>query len=62
MTRVKVIESMQRHGKSLANAKMGMARLSNLIDDDGNGNLKLLIPGVMEAETLMASSIKAVAS
>lgn len=62
MTRVQVIDSIQRHGKSMANAKTGMARLARVIDDDGNGNLKLLIPGIIEAETLHGLISSAIAS
>lgn len=48
-----LVASIQRHGHKLANAKMAVARLRNVIDDDGNGSLKLRMNGIREAEALL---------
>jgi hypothetical protein len=49
-----LIDGIKRHGSSEANAKMGISRLK-VVDLDGNGNLRFLRPGVLEAENLLAA-------
>ncbi|HSZ60830.1 MAG TPA: hypothetical protein VK828_03480 [Terriglobales bacterium] len=55
LSKQEVIDAAKRHGSSLANAKMGVSRLDKVVDDDGQGNLRLLTPGVSEAEQLLAT-------
>jgi len=54
MHRRDLIAAAKRHGNSEANAAVGISRLKSLVDDDGQGNLRLLIAGVREAEDLIA--------
>ena len=42
-----------RHGHTPHNAAVATSRLSGLVDDDGNGNLRLLIAGIAEARALI---------
>jgi DNA replication protein DnaC len=42
-----------RHGYKVTNAKMAVARLRDVVDDDGNGNVKLRMKGIREAEELL---------
>jgi len=46
----------RRHGYSKANASMALTRIQSLVDDDGSENLKLLQPGLIEAEQLLAAT------
>jgi hypothetical protein len=55
MSRKDLIAAAKRHGNSEANAAVGISRLKRIVDDDGEGNLKLLIEGVRQAEVLIAS-------
>jgi hypothetical protein len=54
-----LIESIMRNRKSVTrkNAQMAVARLADVVDDDGAGNLQLRSPGFREAEELLASSV-----
>lgn len=49
-----LIDGIRRHGSSEANARVGISRLRD-VDQDANGNLRLLRPGVLEAESLLAA-------
>lgn len=51
-----LIKAARRHGSSRANAKLGISRLKHVTDDDGAGNLKLLTPGILEAEHLISTA------
>ncbi len=53
-----LIQAARRHGIREANARMGVARLHMLVDDDGAGNFRLLISGLQQAEALIASKQK----
>jgi len=53
MSKTALIETAKRHGSSEANAKMGVSRVRRVADDDGRGNLRLLAPGIKEAEALI---------
>lgn len=55
MSRKEPIAAAKRHGNSEANAAVGLSRLNRLVDDDGDGNLRLLITGIQQAEKLIAS-------
>ena len=54
VSRRDLIDGIVRHGNSEANAKMGISRLK-VVDEDGVGDLRLLRPGVQEAENLLAA-------
>lgn len=54
MNKSELIETARRHGSSTANAKMGVSRLDRVVDDDGHGNLRILAPGIEEAEKLIS--------
>ncbi len=54
MSESELIQAARRHGSSRANATMGVSRLERVVDDDGDGNLRLLAPGIQEAEQLIA--------
>jgi hypothetical protein len=49
-----LVETAMRHGNKKANAEMGVSRLANLVDDDGDGNLRLRLSGVEAADKLIA--------
>jgi hypothetical protein len=55
MSREELIAAARRHGNSKANAAVGVSRLCRVVDDDGHGNLRLLISGIQQAESLIAS-------
>ena len=59
MSKKELIASAKRHGNSEPNAAVGISRLYKLVDDDGKGNLRLLVSGIQEAEALIASKRKA---
>jgi len=48
-----LVASIRRHGHKATNARMAVTRLSNVVDDDGHGNLKLRMKGIKEAEELL---------
>lgn len=58
MSKKELIAAAQRHGNSKANAEMGVSRLKGVVDDDGNGNLKLLMSGIEQAEKVIAAKRK----
>jgi hypothetical protein len=51
-----LVGAARRHGSSKANARLGISRLKPLTDDDGEGNLLLLTPGILEAEQLISTA------
>jgi hypothetical protein len=51
-----LIGVVRRHGYSKANAGMALTRIQSVVDDEGSGNLKLLQPGLIEAEQLLAAA------
>jgi hypothetical protein len=58
MSKDDLIAAAKRHGNSEANAKVGLSRLNRVVDDDGQGNYRLLLSGVAEAEELIKSKSK----
>jgi hypothetical protein len=58
MSKKELTAAAKRHGNSEANAAVGISRLYKVVDDDGQGNLRLLISGIQEAEALIASKNK----
>jgi hypothetical protein len=53
MTRKQLAETVRRNGFGEANARMALQRVSKFVDDDGAGQLRLLVPGLKRAEELM---------
>ncbi len=58
MSKKELIAAAKRHGNSEANAAVGISRLYKVVDDDGKGNLRILMSGIQEAEALIASKHK----
>ncbi len=56
MSGEELTDQVRRHGYKRTNAKMGVARIRNAVDEDENGNLKLRSVGVREAEELITKS------
>lgn len=48
-----LIDTIRRHGFSQENARKAIARLEGVVDEDQSGAMRLLLPGLAEAETLM---------
>jgi len=56
MTREELVAALRRHGFGNANAQMAVTRIARLVDQDGQGRLKLLQPGILKAERLIAGA------
>lgn len=56
MSRVELIVAVRRHHFSANNATLAVSRLRGLVDEDENGRLRLLQPGLRLAEQLIASA------
>ena len=48
-----LIAAVKRHRFTTNNANVAVSRLGGAVDDNGQGLLKLLIPGLREAESLI---------
>lgn len=46
--------TIRRHGFKQNNAQVAVARMKSLMDDDGQGNLRLLSPGLQLADQIMS--------
>jgi hypothetical protein len=53
LSRTELQDSIMRHGFKKNNAQLAMSRLSGVVDSDSDGNLRLLRPGIDEAERIM---------
>ena len=53
VVRAELIAAVKRHRFTTNNANVAVSRLGGAVDDDGQGLLKLLIPGLREAERLI---------
>ena len=53
VARSALIAAVKRHRFTINNANVVVSRLGGAVDDDGQGLLKLLIPGLREAERLI---------
>ncbi len=53
VSRQELVEAVMRHHFTENNANVAVSRLGGAVDDDGNGRLRLLIPGMREAELLI---------
>jgi hypothetical protein len=56
MSEGELVAAVMRHHFTDKNAKMAVSRLGRLVDPDEQGRLKLLQPGVREAEELLRSA------
>ncbi len=56
MSKQNLLDALRRHRFSDGNARMAVTRLGGLVDEDQNGRLRLLQPGLRIAEQLIASA------
>jgi hypothetical protein len=56
MTEEELIAAITRHGFSRKNAAMAVSRVRRVVDEDDNERLRLLQPGIREAEELIGAS------
>jgi len=52
MPRQELVETVKRNGFSLNNARVAVTRIGKMVDDDGDGNLRILAPGLRRADEL----------
>jgi hypothetical protein len=57
--REELARALRRHRFSVENTNKALARIAATVDDDGSGRLRLLIPGLREAERLIDGARKA---
>jgi hypothetical protein len=55
MNRSELIASLVRHKFKKNNAEVAVTRMSEYVDDDGQGNLRLRNSGIQEAERLISN-------
>jgi hypothetical protein len=55
LSQEELVESIMRHRFSRKNAQVAITRLRKVVDSDASGNLRLLRPGLMEAEQIMSA-------
>lgn len=48
-----LVATVKRNGFSLANARVAVSRILRMVDENDNGELRLLAPGLKQAEELM---------
>jgi hypothetical protein len=53
MSKRELIQTVKRNGFSEPNARMAVNRLAGLVDDNGQGELRLLAPGRQRADEIM---------
>jgi len=53
-----LVAAVVRHHFSEANARLAVARLRRVFDQDDEGRLRLLLPGMRAADELMASAVR----
>jgi len=58
LSRGELIAAAQRHGITENAAYVALTRLKAMLDDDGNGSLRLLAPGVSRAERVVEAAIQ----
>jgi len=59
VSRDDLTEAIKRNGFTLANAKVATGRVAKFVDDDGTGQLRLLAPGLKNAEEIIVNALKA---
>jgi len=53
-----LVDMVRKNHFSLKNAQITLKRISKYVDDDGNGNLRLLAPGLKRAEEIIKQAIQ----
>jgi hypothetical protein len=53
VSRQELVSTLRRHRFTTNNANVAVTRLGGTVDDDGHGQLSLLVPGMREAERLI---------
>jgi hypothetical protein len=56
LTREQILETMARHRVSSSNAATALTRIAAIIDVDANRRIRLLSPGLIEAEQIIATA------
>lgn len=51
-----LVAAVKRHGFKAANAQVAVQRVKRFVDDDGNGNVRLLAPGLKRAEQVLSQA------
>jgi hypothetical protein len=54
VARADLVAAIERHGFTNNNAQVAVTRMGRAVDDDGHDRLRLLFPGLEEAERLIA--------
>jgi hypothetical protein len=54
INQAELIATIKRHGFRNNNANLAVTRIRKFVDNDGNGNLRLLAPGLKKAEEIMS--------
>ena len=57
MSKNDLVEAIRRNGFKLQNAKVAVGRLGKFVDDNGNGDLKLLAPGLKQVERVVSLAL-----
>lgn len=57
-----LIAAVKRNGFTLENAKVATGRIGQFVDDDGNGQLRLLAPGLKRAEKIIGDALEKAAA
>jgi hypothetical protein len=60
LSKGQLVDTIKRNGFTLQNAKVAVGRLAKFTDEDGNGELRLLVPGLRRAEEIIAKALKKV--
>lgn len=55
LSRDKLVEAIMRNGFSKANAQLAVSRLRTVVDVDSAGGMRLLRPGLLEAEGILSA-------
>jgi hypothetical protein len=53
-----LVEAIKRNGFTLKNAKVAAGRVAKFADDDGQGELRLLTPGLKRAEEIISGALR----
>ncbi|MEX0735387.1 MAG: hypothetical protein WDZ66_00825 [Steroidobacteraceae bacterium] len=59
VSRENLVEAIRRNGFTLKNSRVAAGRIEKVVDDDGNGQLRLLAPGLKRAEAIIFDALKA---
>jgi hypothetical protein len=55
-----LVKAIKRNGFTPSNARVTVGRMLKFVDDDGNGGLRLLAPGLKRAEEVIEDALKQV--